>query len=131
FFCYLNRDFDGGIEEAQRALELDAGFGAAHSFLANNYALKGNIDQALQACHIALDLLECLPSVEAWAGYCYAKAGNDAKATEILAKLSDPLSQRYVSPYHIAILCVGLRRTDDAFEWLRKAYESRDNWMVF
>jgi hypothetical protein len=75
--------------------------------------------------------LECLPSVEAWAGYCYAKAGNDAKATEILAKLSDPLSQRYVSPYHIAILCVGLRRTDDAFEWLRKAYESRDNWMVF
>ena len=131
FFMYLHRDFDRGIEEAQRALELDPSFGAAHSFLANNYAMKGRFDEALQACHTASDLLERLPSVDAWAAYCHARAGNEAKALEMLAQLSDPSQKRYVSPYHLAMICVGLRRLDEAIEWLVKGYEIRDNWMVY
>jgi serine/threonine protein kinase len=131
FFMYLHRDFDRGIEEAQRALELDASFGAAHAFLANNYAMKGRFDEALQACRTASDLLEHLPNIEAWAGYCHAKAGNEAKAVEILAHLSDPTAPRYVSPYHLAMISLGLGRRDDAIEWLNRAYENRDNWMVY
>jgi TolB-like protein len=129
FFMYLHRIFDQGIEEAQRALELDASFGPAHSFLANNYALKGRFDEAVRACDTALHLLERLPNIEAWAGYCYARAGQQTKAVEILERLTN--SERYVSAYHVAMLCLALERTEEVFEWLGKAYENRDNWMVF
>ena len=34
-------------------------------------------------------------------------------------------SQKYVSPYDIAIVHVGLQENDEAFTWLRRALETK------
>jgi hypothetical protein len=36
-----------------------------------------------------------------------------------------------VSPYPIAVIYAALGETDAAFEWLDKAYVSRDSWMNY
>jgi len=36
-----------------------------------------------------------------------------------------------VSPYYFAIVCVGLGRTEEALDWLEKAYADRSNGLVF
>ena len=39
--------------------------------------------------------------------------------------------RRFISPYSIAILYTGLGDTDQAFAWLNRAYEERDNWLNY
>ena len=40
-------------------------------------------------------------------------------------------SRRYFPGARIALVYVGLGDKDGAFEWLRRAVEDRDNWVVF
>jgi hypothetical protein len=40
-------------------------------------------------------------------------------------------SKRYVSPYHIAIIHVGLEENDQAFQWLDKAYQDGGPWLLY
>ena len=47
---------------------------------------------------------------------------------EELLKLS---TERYVSPYNIALIYNGLGERDEAFAWLERGYEQRDPKMVF
>ena len=39
-------------------------------------------------------------------------------------------AKSYVSPYAIAMVYAGLGERDGAFEWLEKAFEVRDEWLV-
>jgi hypothetical protein len=40
-------------------------------------------------------------------------------------------SQKYVSPYDIAIVYVGLQEIDEAFTWLWRALEQRSLWLGY
>jgi hypothetical protein len=40
-------------------------------------------------------------------------------------------SKKYVSPYDLAMIHVGLKETDEAFEWLRRALEERSVWLGY
>ena len=46
------------------------------------------------------------------------------------AQLQETAKQRYVSPYFIALVYVGLREDDQAIAWLQKAYEERHPYLV-
>jgi hypothetical protein len=37
----------------------------------------------------------------------------------------------YVPAYDLALVCVGLGATDEAFEWLDRAYEERCGWLTY
>jgi tetratricopeptide (TPR) repeat protein len=39
--------------------------------------------------------------------------------------------ERYVSPYNIALIYNGLGERDEALAWLERAYEQRDQKIVF
>ena len=47
---------------------------------------------------------------------------------EELLKLS---TERYVPPYHIALIYNGLDERDETLAWLERGYEQRDPKMVF
>ena len=40
------------------------------------------------------------------------------------------LKQKYVSPYFIALVYVGLGEKDQAFAWLEKAYQERHPYLI-
>ena len=63
-------------------------------------------------------------------GYGYALAGQRSRAQQLLDQLKEFSTRRYVSPYRIARLYVGLGEKDEAFAWLEKAYEGRDEELV-
>jgi hypothetical protein len=50
-------------------------------------------------------------------------AGKKTEALAILHELLQMSAQRYVSPYSIALVYVGLGDRDQAFQWLDKAYD--------
>jgi len=64
-------------------------------------------------------------------GYALAKNGKQAEARTLLAELFKSSTERYVSPYNIALIYNGLGERDEAFTWLERGYEKRDQRMVF
>jgi tetratricopeptide (TPR) repeat protein len=59
-----------------------------------------------------------------------ALSGDTARAQAQLNNLIETAKQKYVSAYHIAVIYVGLKDKDQAFNWLNKAFQDRADWMV-
>lgn len=64
-------------------------------------------------------------------GYALAKSGKQAEARALLEELLKRSTERYVPPYNTALIYNGLGDRDQALVWLGKAYEQRDQKMVF
>ncbi len=63
-------------------------------------------------------------------GYFYGMSGEKAKAEQILLTLIERKKTEYVSSENIARIYIGLGEYDKAFEWLNRAYEERDPFLV-
>jgi hypothetical protein len=48
----------------------------------------------------------------------------------VLKDLDELQNRRYVSPYTVAAIHAAMNDKDRAFEWLEKAYEERDIWLM-
>lgn len=64
-------------------------------------------------------------------GHGYAMAGRYDEAHTVLKQLNALSSRRYVSPYDIAMVHVGLQENDEAFSWLQRAFEQRSLWLGY
>ena len=60
-----------------------------------------------------------------------ASRGKRSEAKRILGQLLVMRQQRYVSPYEIAVIHVGLGEKDQAFEWLERAYQEHSSWLSY
>jgi len=60
-------------------------------------------------------------------GHVYATSGQREAAEKILTEVKRKSRHRYVSPFYVALIYVGLGRYGEAFEWLEKAYRERDS----
>ncbi|HEX8708189.1 MAG TPA: protein kinase [Pyrinomonadaceae bacterium] len=128
---YHARQYEMAIEELQKALQMDRNFGNAHMILGAVYAEVGMYDEAISMVNRSLELMEG-SAVPMWVlGYTLAASGRRQKAQEVLGKLERLSGERYISPYQFAVINVGLGNYDAAFEWLEKAYESRDEWLLW
>jgi len=69
-------------------------------------------------------------SVEADLAHAYAVSGQTREARKILKDLISRFERTYVSPFDIAVVCVGLGDHNEAFVWLEKAYDERARLML-
>lgn len=67
-----------------------------------------------------------------WAlGYCYGKSGQTEKAREVLAYLLQRENETYVPPTFIACVYLSIGDRSRALEYIRKAREVNDYWLVY
>jgi len=68
----------------------------------------------------------------AWLGYAYAVNGRRLEALKVLDQLQKIAEARmYVSPLHVALVFNGLGEREEAITWLEKAYQGRDEYLVY
>ncbi len=65
------------------------------------------------------------PAIVADLAYCYATAGREDEARELLQELEQRAKTIYVSPMGFALIHAGLGERDKVFEYLAEAYEIR------
>lgn len=131
FSCYLHGDYDRGAQAAREALEIDANFAAGYSFLGFNLMGREAWPEAIEAFATASRLMGGLSLVKGLHGFCCARGGQEERAREILGELHEAGGKGYVSTFFVAWLLFGLNQLDACFEWLEKAFEERNNWLVF
>ena len=122
--------YDAAAAECRNALEMDDTFGGARLMLGRAYAHKGLYTEALAELERARSLLPGSAEVEALRGWTYGAAGHTADARQVLDGLQRSSRQKYVSPYHLAMVEAGLGMNDAALASLEKAYEDREGRMT-
>jgi tetratricopeptide (TPR) repeat protein len=123
-----SREYDKAIEQCSKTLELDPTFILAHVFLGQAHEQKGAFEHAIAAFAKAVEISRRHPAYLADLGHGLAVAGRQADALTILDELLS--SQRYVPARSIAEVHIGLGNLDEAFRWLRTAFEQRNGWLV-
>jgi len=124
---YYAGNYDGAVAQYRKTLELDASFSPARLFLGYAYEQKGQTDAAIAEYRKAREGDDD-PAVLAALAHALAVKGDQGMARKILEK--QRRSNRYTSPYHLAVVHVGLRQPDQAFEWLEKALQRPDDHLL-
>lgn len=126
---YWSRHYDQAISEARKTLEMDTQFPMAHRTIAKASVELGLYDQAIAEFRNAI-ASGGSQILKAELGHAYAVSGQRGEALKILEELKDLSTRRYVSPYDMAIVHIGLGQKDQAFVWLEKSYAERERWML-
>ncbi|MGB7621134.1 MAG: protein kinase [Terriglobia bacterium] len=128
---YYTRDYDRSLEQYRAALDMDPNFSPTHLWLAHVYQQKGLFEEAMSELQTGTRLSGDSTYALAKLGHGYAMAGKSDEARAVLSQLSALSKKKYVSPYDMAIVHVGLKENDQAFAWLEKAFEHRSLWLGY
>ncbi len=133
-FLYA-RQYDRAVEQYTKSIEFEPRRPQSHQRLGLAYVQQNKIADALREFQIALDLLGGRGRTSftlAELGYAHAQFGRRQDALRILDDLKARRARgdQTTSAVHLAILCAGLGKTDEAFALLTDAYEERDNLLT-
>jgi TolB-like protein/DNA-binding SARP family transcriptional activator/Flp pilus assembly protein TadD len=115
--CYLVRDYDCGIRQQLRTLEIGPTWARGYDRLGIVYAQKGMLDEADGALRKAVELGPERPDFIADLAYVQALRGETDAAVETLHRAK----AQPIEPFNIARAYIALRQTDSAFAWLERS----------
>lgn len=128
---FLARQNGKAIETLENVIEIDPNFPRAHFRLGNIYEHEGQYDRAIAEYVKAVQLSAGDTYYEASLGHAYAMSGMVAEAEKSLHHLEELSSRRYVPPYAIALIYLGMGNKHHGLEWLEKASADRSTSMAY
>lgn len=127
----LARQYDQGIAECRKALEMEPDFAVGWAMLAGAYGYQGKHAEALPAIQKAVALSNQWPTLVAQEGVGHALSGQPEAARKRLAQLEPQSEQTATLNYFIAAIYLHLGEKERAFIWLERAYAKRVGWLVW
>ena len=126
----LSRRYERAIEEGRKLLDLDPNYYPAHFVIAVGYQYRKMLKEALAAQRSAVELSGDSAAMLGWLGLMLAGSGQAAEARDVLQRLHGIAAKGYVPPCSFAWIHLGLGEIDTAFEWLNRAVEECDQFMM-
>jgi TolB-like protein/DNA-binding winged helix-turn-helix (wHTH) protein/Tfp pilus assembly protein PilF len=122
---YFSGRLQETVEQAQKTIELEPQAGLPYALLALAYADLGHRPEAWRAAEQAAQFAEDSPSVVATAASAVARAGQHARAKQLLEHALDLAKTRYVCRFIVAGAYADLGETERAFDSLELAFRQR------
>ena len=119
---YLARRNDEAVAEWKKALDIDPHLGVAHTSIWLAYARKGGAAHA--DAPVPADPNDSSPLNLATLAGIYAMAGDRPRAKQVLGRIEDLASHRYVCAYEVATAHAVLNNREQAIEWLRRGLKA-------
>src|ERR1035441_3334847 len=104
----MARRYDDAIAQLLNTIEMDPTYLLAHIVLGQCYEQKGRYSDAINELQKASALAPHSPPVLAALGHVYAVSGKRVEALQLLAELKSQSAHRYVSPFYLAFIYIGL-----------------------
>ncbi len=125
FTLYRARRFSEAKREAEQALEFDRDAPIVRWFLAQVYTQLEQWEEAIALLKPAVESTHGSSMFASLLAFAEAQAGHAAAAESILNELICAAVRRYISPFDLAIVYLGLNRFDDAVRQLQIAMDTR------
>jgi len=128
---YYSRRYEDAIEQLHRTVELDPSYPVTYWILGLLLRKTGRYELAITEGEKAVNLSGGSPLMRAALAHTLGTAGRANEAMQILDDLTKLSKQKYVAPYFLAGIHIGLGQDDRAIECLEKAYEERSHWLIY
>jgi TolB-like protein/DNA-binding winged helix-turn-helix (wHTH) protein/Flp pilus assembly protein TadD len=120
--------YNDAIDHLRDVINVEPDFAIAHYELGIALLKKGNADEAIGELERARKLDDS-PRMKSALAYAYGSTGRSGQARELISELEHLSTQRYVSPFSIALAHAGVGEKDVTIEWLEKARDERSDAM--
>ena len=127
---YFQRNGDEAVREFRRATVLAPSFLIAHLMLGLALVQQGSFDAAILSFEAA-NAIAPTPDGLAMLGHAHGLAGHPNEAMELLHRLKQMATTRYVSAYGLAVLHLGLGDRERALVHLELAMQQRCELLVY
>ena len=124
---YYSGQYDQAIVQCRKTLEIGSASGQVHRHLAQILTQNQLYSEAVSELEKAIELSGGSPEAVAELGYVYGISGNADGANRTLSQLK---SARDTSPYHLAIVYMGLGEKEMALRALDEAIKHRSPGVV-
>ena len=131
FSLYYSRNYDDAVKKLEACVQTNPKFGLAHLWLGRSFQEQTKYDQAIHEYKSTLDINVDWPVGLAALGHVYGASGDSQNAKQVLNRLHELSTKKFVTSYGVALVYAGLGEKDEAFNWLNKAYDERSNWLVW
>jgi TolB-like protein/Tfp pilus assembly protein PilF len=119
------RQYDLAASQVEKIIELNPNFHAAYGFISQVYWEMAMYDQAIAMAEKAKQLEDAMDN-RAILVAAYAAAGRKIEARKELAELLGRSKRDHLSPVHNARIYAALGEKEDAFVWLQKAFDEKE-----
>jgi TolB-like protein/DNA-binding winged helix-turn-helix (wHTH) protein/Flp pilus assembly protein TadD len=127
--------YAGRLAEAMiqfsKTIDANPEFAVAHWGLAQTHLANGNNLRAIDELQRAVELSGNSAYMRAHLAFGLARAGNRERAISLQRELENESRERYQSPYHQALIALGLGDREAMMRALERALADRSGWMVF
>lgn len=128
---YMCRDFVRAREQSHKVLEMEHEFPAALHIFGLACEQLGEDREALAAFERASTLTGAHQTIRASLAYSHGRRCRRDAAAAILEELKKAAGQQYISPYFIAMIHAGMGENPKALDWLEKAVDEHDVWLIW
>jgi TolB-like protein/tetratricopeptide (TPR) repeat protein len=123
---YLGGDYDTAVSLCRDTLEMDNDYVWANRLLGGALLASGRRNEAMRTLERVVESHSRDPLSLAWLAYARTVTGDRVHALDLLEHLQRLAAERYVSPYHLAIVHFGLGNLEATCKALRQAEQDRD-----
>ena len=128
---YLRGEYDRAIKHLTMTCELDPNFIPTHFVLGSVYVQQGRLQEAIEEFKFCYQLDEEAYLALGFMGYAHALANQHAEAETLLEVLQEISQRKYVSPYSMLLIHLGLGPQERVFELLEQLYDERNDFLVW
>lgn len=128
---YLRGEYDTAISKLKQTLELDPNYMPTRFVLGCTYIQQGRLAEAIEQFQFIYKGDEEAYLALGFMGYAHALAGQRAEAETLLNVLQEISQRKYVSPYSMLVIHLGLGPEERVFEMLEHLYTERNDWVVW
>ncbi|MGA8742484.1 MAG: winged helix-turn-helix domain-containing protein [Terracidiphilus sp.] len=125
YTLYRARRFDEAMRECRRTMNFHKASPIASWFLAHVLIQKGDAAEADQCLSATLEATGSSGMHLGLLAFAKARSGQQSEAREIIAKLEEASTSRYISPLDIGTAHLGLREYDTAISFIKRAMSER------
>jgi serine/threonine protein kinase/tetratricopeptide (TPR) repeat protein len=128
---FFTGQLDRTIEFSTKALEIEPAMQFAHYHLGLVYLERSMYEEALEEFQKENQLQPYTPEVSnPLIVLTYMRMGKKELAKKFLEQAVEQSKQRYTPPYNLASLYFAIGDKDKGFEFLNKAYDEQDCWLI-
>jgi len=122
---YLAREYDRGLEQAQKVLSYEPGFANSHRILGLLRIATGRCEEGIVRLRRSFDLFGGEAFSDLKLAWGYARCGQADQARQLLSQALEAKGPGYLEPNTVAQVFVALGDHEHALTWLERAVEER------